>query len=432
MSAIVSKRMTGRLPPPAARAGGPDSNGAPVGPVGERPRPDHALLVAVLALGLFGAVMIASASMAFADAEYGRPFHFVSRQLVFLAIGLFVGAWLFRVPLAAWERYGPWLLMASLVALVLVLVPGIGTKVNGSRRWIDLGFFTVQVSETVKLLIIVYLAGYVVRRGHLVETTFGGFVRPLVLICVASALLLAEPDFGAAVVIVLTAMAMLFVAGVRFTQFLALLCVLGVVGAALIALSPYRALRFASFLDPWSDAFGAGFQLTQSLIAIGSGGLTGVGFGSSVQKLFYLPEAHTDFLFAVLCEELGLVGALALVALYGFIVHRCFRLSRIADEQGNRFASSVALGIGVWVGLQSFINMGVNMGVLPTKGITLPLMSYGGSSAVVFAATFALLLRVEWELSARNAADGSASGSVNGSVNGAGGDATLRAAGEGA
>ena len=359
---------------------------------------DHALLVAILVLGLFGAVMIASASMAFADRAYGSPFHFVSRQLLFLAIGLFVGACLFRVPLAVWERYGPHLLILSMIALVLVLVPGIGLKVNGSRRWIDLGLFTVQVSETVKLFIIVYLSGYLVRRSHLVETTFGGFLRPLVLICGASALLLAEPDFGAAVVIIATAMIMLFVAGVRFSQFAALLGVLGLVGGALIALSPYRALRFASFLDPWSDAFGAGFQLTQSLIAVGSGGLSGVGFGSSVQKLFYLPEAHTDFLFAVLCEELGLIGALALVALYGFIVWRCFRLARIADLQGNRFAGSVALGIGVWVGLQSFVNMGVNMGMLPTKGITLPLMSYGGSSAVVFAAAFALLLRVEWEL----------------------------------
>jgi len=359
---------------------------------------DRALLIAVLALGLFGAVMIASASMAFADRTHEAPFYFVIRQLIFLGIGLVVGAFVYRLPLAIWEKYGPHLIILSLFALLLVLVPGIGHEVNGSRRWINLGLFTVQVSETVKLFIIVYLAGYLVRRGHLVQTTFGGFVRPLVLICLASALLLAEPDYGAAVVIVLTAMMMLFVAGVRFWQFVALVLVLGVIGGLLIAWSPYRALRFASFLDPWSDAFGAGFQLTQSLIAVGSGGLTGVGFGSSVQKLFYLPEAHTDFLFAVLCEELGLFGASFLVALYGFIVWRCFRLARIADLQGNRFASYLALGIGVWIGLQSFINTGVNLGMLPTKGITLPLMSYGGSSAIVFAVTFGLLLRVEWEL----------------------------------
>jgi len=410
VSAVVTRTARGRAPAPGAptlQSRTPFDRPSDRSSVDERATrrvalapvvTDHALLIAILALGLFGAAMIASASMAFADRTYGSPFHFVSRQLLFLAIGLLAGVALFRVPLATWERFGPHLLILSLVALVLVLVPGIGHEVNGSRRWIHLGLFTVQVSETVKLFIIVYLAGYLVRRGHLVETTFGGFLRPLVLICVASALLLAEPDFGAAVVIVSTAMIMLFVAGVRFTQFAALLIVLGLVGAVLIALSPYRALRFASFLDPWSDAFGAGFQLTQSLIAVGSGGLTGVGFGSGVQKLFYLPEAHTDFLFAVLCEELGLVGALGLIALYGFIVWRCFRLASLAEHQGNRFAGSVALGIGVWVGLQSFINMGVNLGMLPTKGITLPLMSYGGSSAVVFAVAFALLLRIEWEL----------------------------------
>ncbi len=359
---------------------------------------DYSLLLAIIGLGLFGAVMIASASMAFATETYGSPFYFVSRQLFFLAIGAFVGVAVFRLPLSVWEKYGPHLILLSLFFLLLVLVPGIGKEVNGSRRWIDLGVFTVQVSETVKLFIIVYLSGYLVRRGYLVQNTFGGFLRPLVLMCIASALLLLEPDFGAAVVVVLTAMIMLFVAGVRFTQFMALMSFLGVIGALLIMMSPYRMRRFIGFLDPFSDPYDTGFQLTQSLIAIGSGGFTGVGFGSSVQKLFYLPEAHTDFLFAVLCEELGLVGAIALIALYGFIVWRCFRLSRIAEEQGNRFAGYIALGIGVWIGLQSFINMGVNLGVLPTKGITLPLMSYGGSSAVVFAVTFALLLRVEWEL----------------------------------
>ena len=359
---------------------------------------DHSLLCAIIGLGLFGAVMISSASMAFATETYGSPFYFVSRQLFFLAIGAFVGVAVFRLPLSVWEKYGPHLILLSLFFLLLVLIPGIGKEVKGSRRWIDLGIFTVQVSETVKLFIIVYLSGYLVRRGYLVQNTFGGFLRPLALICIASALLLLEPDFGAAVVIVLTAMIMLFVAGVRFTQFMALMGFLGVIGALLIMMSPYRMRRFIGFLDPFSDPYDTGFQLTQSLIAIGSGGFSGVGFGSSVQKLFYLPEAHTDFLFAVLCEELGLVGAVALIALYGFIVWRCFRLSRIAEEQGNRFAGYIALGIGVWIGLQSFINMGVNLGVLPTKGITLPLMSYGGSSAVVFAVTFALLLRVEWEL----------------------------------
>ena len=388
MSSLVSRIATGRL----------SIDELPEVESSTSTSEDHTLLLAIIGLGLFGAVMIASASMAFAAETFGSPFYFVSRQLFFLAVGAFVGVAVFRLPLSVWEKYGPHLILLSLFFLLLVLVPGIGKEVNGSRRWIDLGVFTVQVSETVKLFIIVYLSGYLVRRGYLVQNTFGGFLRPLVLMGIASALLLLEPDFGAAVVIVLTAMSMLFVAGVRFTQFVALMSFLGVIDTLLIMMSPYRMRRFIGFLDPFSDPYDTGFQLTQSLIAIGSGGFTGVGFGSSVQKLFYLPEAHTDFLFAVLCEELGLVGAVALIALYGFIVWRCFRLSRIAEEQGNRFAGYVALGIGVWIGLQSFINMGVNLGVLPTKGITLPLMSYGGSSAVVFAVTFALLLRVEWEL----------------------------------
>jgi len=359
---------------------------------------DHALLISIIALGLFGAIMIASASSPVAQRIYSDPFYFVTRQLIFLALGFCVAVVVFQVPLSMWEKYGPHMIVVSLIFLALVLVPFIGKEVNGSRRWIDLGLFTIQVSETVKLFIIVYLAGYLVRRGHLVQTTFGGFARPLFLICVACALLLLEPDFGAAVVIASTATLMLFVAGVRFSQFVSLIALLGALGAALIMFSPYRLQRFVTFMDPFADAFGSGYQLTNSLIAIGSGGITGAGFGNSIQKLDFLPEPHTDFLFAVLCEELGLIGAVLTICLYSFIVWRCFCLSRQADEQGNRFAGFVALGIGIWIGLQSFINMGVSLGVLPTKGITLPLMSYGGSSAVVFAIAFSLLLRVEWEL----------------------------------
>jgi cell division protein FtsW len=357
----------------------------------------HALLLVIVGLALFGVVMITSASMAFASQNYGSPFYFAKRQIFFLVLGLGAGLALYQLPLAVWEKYGPHMIILSLFFLLLVLIPGIGKEVNGSRRWIDLGLFTVQVSETVKLFIIVYLAGYLVRRGELVQNTFGGFARPLGLICCASALLLLEPDFGAAVVIISTALIMLYVAGVRFTQFAALIGLLSLIATLLIVVSPYRLRRFASFLDPFSDPFNSGFQLTQSLIAIGSGSISGVGLGSSVQKLFYLPEAHTDFLFAVLCEELGLIGALCLIAAYAFIVWRSFRLARIADEQGNRFAGFIALGIGGWIGLQAFINIGVNMGMLPTKGITLPFISYGGSSVLVFAASFALLLRVEME-----------------------------------
>ena len=355
----------------------------------------YALLMAVIALSLFGVVMIASASMAYAEKNYGMPLYFASRQLTFLFIGLIAGTVLYQAPLSAWEKYGPYLIIVSLVFLLLVLL--IGKEVNGSKRWIDLGVFTVQVSETVKLFIIVYLAGYLVRRGELVQNTIGGFMRPLGLILIASVLLLLEPDFGAVVVIVLTACAMLFIAGVKLKQFMVLLVSLAVTGTLLIVLSPYRARRLASFLDPFDDPFASGFQLTQSLIAIGSGGITGTGLGNSVQKLLYLPEAHTDFLFAVMCEEFGFIGVIVVVALYGFILWKSFNLAKIADQQGNRFAGYLALGIGVWIGLQSFINIGVNMGILPTKGITLPMMSYGGSSAIVFILSFTVLLRIELE-----------------------------------
>ncbi|MFT5894682.1 MAG: cell division protein FtsW [bacterium] len=388
MSSLVSRVATGRTPESVQLAS----------PIKSDHFFDHALLIAILVLGLFGAAVIGSASMPFAAKYYGNPFHFLIRQLTFLGIGCVFGILTFRLPLAVWEKYGPHLIVTSLAFLLVVLIPGIGKEVNGSRRWIDVGFFTIQVSETVKLFVIVYLAGYLVRRGYLVQTTFGGFVRPLGLICVAGALLLLEPDFGAAVVIVATTVIMILVAGVRFSQFMAIVAVLGSVGAVLILTSPYRLRRFSSFLDPFADQYGSGYQLSNSLIAIGGGGLTGSGFGNSIQKMFYLPESHTDFLFAVLCEELGMLGALFLILLYSFIVWRCFRLAKIADQQNNRFAGFLALGIGSWIGLQSFINMGVNLGILPTKGITLPLMSYGGSSAVVFCITFSLLLKVEWEL----------------------------------
>lgn len=384
MSGLVSKVATGKITSREDRAIQSRNELA-----------EQALLIVFVVLSLFGAVMIASASMAFAEQNYNSPFYFAFRQLFFLAIGLVLATLLYQVPLSAWEKYGPYLIIVSLFFLLLVLL--IGKEVNGSKRWIDLGLFTVQVSETVKLFIIVYLAGYLVRRGELVQNTIGGFLRPLFLILIASVLLLLEPDFGAVVVIVLTACAMLFIAGVKLKQFMALLVSLTITGAILIAFSPYRARRLASFLDPFDDPFASGFQLTQSLIAIGSGSLTGAGLGNSVQKLLYLPEAHTDFLFAVMCEEFGFIGVLFVISLYGFIIWKSFNLAKIADQQGNRFAGYLALGIGVWIGLQSFINIGVNMGVLPTKGITLPMMSYGGSSAIVFAVSFALLLRIEHE-----------------------------------
>lgn len=370
----------------------------PVNVVLEQSQLDWPLLIALVGLSLFGVVMIASASMPFAQKVYsGDSFYFVLRQCWFLGLSAMFALLVFSMPVRTWERYGPLMLMGALLFLALVLVPGIGKEVNGSRRWLSLGFINVQVSEVVKLCIIIYLAGYLVRRGELVQNTLGGFLNPLALICIADVLLLLEPDFGAAAVITVTAILMLFVAGVKVKQFVVLTLALVVIGYLLIWMSPYRLERMMSFLSPFDDPFGSGFQLTQSLIAIGSGSLTGVGLGSSVQKLFYLPEAHTDFVFAIIGEELGLVGSLVVVLTFAFIVWRCFAISRKAYELGNRFAAFVALGIGIWIGLQSFINIGVNMGVLPTKGITLPMLSYGGSSAIVFVVSFAILMRIDYE-----------------------------------
>ena len=359
---------------------------------------DWGLLAALVGLSLFGIVMIASASMPFAAKVHDSAFYFVQRQSWFLGLSTVLALLVFSVPIRKWEKYGPLMLMGALFFLVLVLIPGVGKVVNGSQRWLDVGLFNIQVSEAVKLCIIIYLAGYLVRRGELVQNSLLGFMNPMILICIADALLLLEPDFGAAVVITMTAMLMLYVAGVRFGQFAMLIGCLMVLAFALVWLSPYRLQRFVSFMAPFDDPFGSGFQLTQSLIAIGSGSWTGVGLGSSVQKLFYLPEAHTDFVFAILAEELGLFGCVIVIALFSFIVWRCFVLSRRAYELGNRFASFVALGIGIWICLQSFINIGVNMGVLPTKGITLPMLSYGGSSALVFCVSFAILMRIDYEV----------------------------------
>ncbi|MCB1754304.1 MAG: putative lipid II flippase FtsW [Gammaproteobacteria bacterium] len=368
------------------------------------PMVDWPMIAALALITMLGAVMIFSSSMPFAEKNYGDPFHFINRQLLFMVGGLIIAYLLFRFPLDDWERYGPLLLVTALLMLTLVLIPGIGREVNGSRRWLNLGFISVQVSEAVKLFIIVYLAGYLVRRSDKVKRDFGAFIRPLVLICLAGVLLILEPDFGATVVIVLTAMGMLFVGGVQFRQFLALILAFAGAGALLIWISPYRMKRLTSFLNPWADPYNDGFQLSQSLIAIGSGSWDGVGLGSSVQKLFYLPESHTDFLFAVFAEETGLIGVLVLVALFSFVVWRCMDIAAKADAVGNRFGGYVAVGIGIWVGLQAFINMGVNMGILPTKGITLPMMSYGGSSIVIMCVTFSLLIRIDHETRVLNAA----------------------------
>lgn len=350
--------------------------------------------VLLLALGL---VMVASASLHIAAEDYGQPWFYTLRQLVFIGLGLAAGMIVFSIPVAVWEKLGPWLLLAGLALLLLVLVPGVGRSVNGATRWINLGVFNLQVSELMKLFVILYLAGYLVRRGDEVRTSFKGFLKPMIVLSLVALLLLLEPDFGAAAVIMATALAMMFIGGVRLWQFGLLLALVAAAMAVLAITSPYRMERLTTFLNPWADPFNSGFQLTQALIAIGRGEIWGVGLGAGVQKLFYLPEAHTDFLFAVLAEEFGLIGSLLVIALFVVFVMRAFIIARQAELKGQQFAAYLAYGLGVWLGLQAFINIGVNMGVLPTKGLTLPLMSYGGSSIVVCCVAVALLLRVDFE-----------------------------------
>jgi cell division protein FtsW len=303
-----------------------------------------------------------------------------------------------------WRSIGPLMLLAGLGLLFLVLLPGIGYEVNGSRRWVRFGILNLQVSEPARLCFIIYLSGYLVRRNKDLRENFGGFLKPMLLMSLACVALLAEPDFGAAIVLLATALTMLFVAGARIRDFLIFFAAALLAMILLAVTSPYRMKRLTGFLDPWADPFNSGFQLTQSLIAIGRGEWLGVGLGNGVQKLFYLPEAHTDFVFAVFAEEFGLAGSIILIGLFVALLWRVFRLAMRASEMDRCFESYLAIGIGTWLGLQAFINVGVNMGILPTKGLTLPLISYGRSSLIVTMAAIGLLLRIHHELAVDAAA----------------------------
>lgn len=360
---------------------------------------DGTLIMLTLALLMIGLIMVASASISIADSKTSTPFYYLYRQLIAAGLGVLAVMFIFKIRLVYWEKSGMILLALSFAMVVLVLVPGIGKTVNGSTRWIPVGFLNLQVSEVVKLFLMVYVAGYLVRHGEQVRNSLWGFVKPMLMVGLVCMFLMLEPDFGASVVIMLTVLSMTFLAGVRFTQFVAVLTLFGSAATLLVVSSPYRLQRLTAFVNPWADPFDTGFQLTQSLIAIGSGGWTGTGLGGSVQKLFYLPEAHTDFVFAVLAEELGLIGVVVVIGLFTALVFRAFMIARKAEACGNQFASYLSYGIGIWLGLQAFINIGVNMGVLPTKGLTLPLVSYGGSSLIVVSASIGLLLRIAYECS---------------------------------
>jgi len=358
---------------------------------------DPVLVTVCLALLSLGLVMVASASVGVADRNFSNPFYYFQRQLVFVLVGLMAAALVYRVRLVQWEKSGVALLGFALFLLVLVLIPGVGKTVNGSTRWISLGIFNLQVSEVVKLFLLIYVAGYLVRHGEEIRTSLRGFIKPMLMVGLAGLLLLMEPDFGSTVVIMGTVLAMTFLGGVRFVQFVSFMLLFGASALMLIISSPYRMERLTSFMNPWADPFDTGFQLTQSLIAIGTGGWWGTGLGGSVQKLFYLPESHTDFLFAVLSEEFGFVGVCFVILMYTVLFFRIFKIGLQAEKVGNRYAAYMAYGIGVWLALQAVINMGVNMGLMPTKGLTLPLMSYGGSSLVVCCMAIGLLLRIHCE-----------------------------------
>lgn len=359
-------------------------------------QPLQMLLLCSGTLMVIGTIMIASASMDMAAQTYGSPFYFVYRQLAYVAIGLVIALGVANLPIAWWQRSG-WLLMGvAFASLILVLTP-LGRSVNGSTRWIPMGLFNVQVSEIAKLCLIAYLAGYVDRRRDELLGSWQGFLKPFIVLGAAATLLVVEPDFGATVVLMTSALGMIFLSGVRLTRFLPLIVACIAVGVALVVFQPYRLKRVVAYLDPWKDQFDTGYQLTQSLIAFGRGHWFGVGLGNSVQKLFYLPEAHTDFIFAIIGEEFGLVGALAVLAIYALLFWTGMRIGRNAERAGMLFAACFAYGVTLILGLQAFINMGVSTGLLPTKGLTLPLVSYGGSSLAASCVCIGILARVEIE-----------------------------------
>jgi cell division protein FtsW len=361
---------------------------------------DQALLWSAVLLGAVGLVMVYSASIAMAEAERFtgfRPSYFLVRHGTYIAVGLAVGAGLFRVPVWLWQKAAPWLFLAGAITLVAVLLPGFGREVNGSRRWISLGFTTFQPSEVMKLFVVLYAADYTVRKAAFMDDFRKGFLPMFGVMTVIAFLLLREPDFGALVVVTTIAMAVLFLGGLNWRLFASLAVLLALAFVVMIFSSPYRLQRILGFMDPWADAYGKGYQLSHSLIAFGRGEWLGVGLGASVEKLFYLPEAHTDFLLAVIAEELGFAGVAAVITLFLFLVHRAFAVGRQAASLERYFAALVAQGIGVWLASQTFINMGVNMGLLPTKGLTLPLLSFGGTGIVVNCMALAILLRIDWE-----------------------------------
>jgi cell division protein FtsW len=361
---------------------------------------DELLLWALAGLLMLGLVMVYSSSIATAEGSKftgHEPAYYLIRHGVFILIGVTAGVVAFTVPLQQWQSYAPYLFILGVLLLILVLVPGIGKVVYGSRRWLSLFVINLQPSELMKLFVVLYAADYTVRKSDLKDHLYKAFWPMAIVMTVVGALLLLEPDMGAFVVILVIAMSILWLGGFNVKVYVGLLIALPLAFAALILTSEYRMKRVTGFMDPWADPLGKGYQLSHALIAFGRGEWTGVGLGGSVEKLFYLPEAHTDFLMAVIAEELGLFGVAAVLILFALIVIRALQIGRHAAFLERFYPALVAQGIGVWLGVQAMINIGVNMGVLPTKGLTLPFLSFGGSGVVVNCVAAAILLRVDYE-----------------------------------
>ncbi|MBV1775530.1 putative lipid II flippase FtsW [Burkholderiaceae bacterium DAT-1] len=361
---------------------------------------DISLLWSVLMLLAVGLVMVYSASIASAEVDKDTGFratYFVTRHVIFLVVGLAAAVFAFQFPIRTWQQYAPYLFLGGVALLVLVLIPHVGREVNGSRRWLSLVIINLQPSELVKLFVVLYAADYTVRKATYMNDLLKGFFPMFVVMLVTGVLLLKEPDFGALTVVTVIAMGILFLGGFEWRLFAGLVVMLAIGFVGFVLISPYRMARVVGFMDPWKDPYGKGYQLSHALIAFGRGGWDGVGLGGSVEKLSYLPEAHTDFLMAIIAEELGFVGVVAVILLFTWLVWRAVSIGLTAAKLERHYAALVAQGIAIWIGFQSIINIGVNMGLLPTKGLTLPLLSFGGSGMVANLMALAILLRVDWE-----------------------------------
>ncbi|MEF1253837.1 cell division protein FtsW [Vibrio sp. M260112] len=357
---------------------------------------DRQLVWISLGLMLTGLVMVTSASFPISSRLTDQPFHFMFRHAIFLVLAISTSAVILQVPIKRWLEFSTWLLLLSIGLLIVVLVAG--KSVNGASRWIPLGLFNLQPAEVAKLSLFIFMSGYLVRKSEEVRSSFfGGFIKPIIVFATLASLLLLQPDLGTVIVMLVTLFGMLFIAGAKLTQFLALMVVGLVAVATLIYIEPYRMRRVTSFMDPWDDPFGSGYQLTQSLMAFGRGEWFGQGLGNSIQKLEYLPEAHTDFVFAVLAEELGYVGVVLVLMLIFSLVLKAIYIGRKAFENNQLFGGYLAFGIGIWFAFQTLVNVGAAAGMVPTKGLTLPLISYGGSSLIVMAVAVSILLRIDYE-----------------------------------